>query len=101
MASQADQRTADVATTDSTESVATRLARLRWRCRRGTQELDRLLLRFIRHRAEVAGAAELTVFERLLACEDRDLQRWFLAYAICPDSELAALVDAIRALPDA
>ncbi len=80
---------------------ATQLARLRWRCRRGTQELDLLLMRFVSHRAESASAGELAGFERLLECEDRELQRWFLAYSPCPDPELAGLVDAIRALPHA
>lgn len=75
------------------------LSKFRWRCRRGTQELDLLLMRFIVHRAAVADAAEMLAFERLLACEDSDLQRWFLAYAVCPDPDLSALVDAIRSLP--
>jgi len=79
--------------------VPNQLARLRWQCRRGTQELDAFLLRFMRHRAALASAAELAGFERLLACEDRDLQRWFLAYQTCPDRELGALVETIRALP--
>ena len=74
-------------------------SKLRWRCRRGTQELDLLLTRFISHRAATADASEVATFERLLACEDRDLQRWFLAYAVCPDPDLSALVDAIRSLP--
>jgi antitoxin CptB len=79
--------------------AATDVARLRWRCRRGTQELDLLLLRFVSHRLPDADAAELATFERLLDREDHELQRWFLAYADCPDPELAGLVDAIRALP--
>lgn len=77
------------------------LSRLRWRCRRGTQELDLLLTRFIQHRARDADIAELACFERLLAQEDRELQRWFLAYEACPDPELSGMVDAIRALPAA
>lgn len=77
------------------------LSKLRWRCRRGTQELDLLLMRFITHRGADAELEELALFERLLDCEDRDLQRWFLAYAPCADAELSDLVDAIRALPHA
>lgn len=80
---------------------AEHLSKLRWRCRRGTQELDLLLMRFIAQRAASAAPAEIALFERLLACEDRELQRWFLAYAPCPDLELSTLVDAIRALPHA
>lgn len=77
------------------------ISRLRWRCRRGTQELDLLLLRYLAHRLPAADATEIADFERLLACEDRELQRWFLAYADCPDPVLSQLVDAIRALPHA
>jgi antitoxin CptB len=75
------------------------LSKLRWRSRRGTQELDLLLMRYLTQRAPSAEAGEIAEFERLLACEDRELQRWFLAYAPCPDAELSRLVDAIRALP--
>jgi antitoxin CptB len=77
------------------------LSKLRWRCRRGTQELDLLLMRFVVHSAASASNEAIITFERLLACEDRELQRWFLAYAPCPDPELSSLVDAIRALPHA
>jgi antitoxin CptB len=75
------------------------LAKLRWRSRRGTQELDLLLMRYLAQRAPSVDRAEIEDFERLLACEDRELQRWFLAYAPCPDPGLSRLVDAIRALP--
>lgn len=75
------------------------LGRLRWRARRGTLEMDAMLERWLQHRADYAEAAELDAFERLLACEDHLLQRWFLAYQACPDAELATLVEAIRALP--
>lgn len=75
------------------------LSKLRWRSRRGTQELDLLLMRYLAQRAPSADTAEIEEFERLLACEDRELQRWFLAYLPCPDPALSRLVDAIRALP--
>ncbi len=79
--------------------AAATLGRLRWRARRGTLEMDAMLERWLQHRAELADPTELSTFERLLACEDHLLQRWFLAYQDCPDAELAALVEAIRALP--
>ena len=80
---------------------AATLGRLRWRARRGTLEMDAMLERWFKHRAELADAVELSRFERLLDCEDHLLQRWFLAYQECEDAELAALVSAIRALPAA
>jgi len=46
---------------------------LRWRCRRGMQELDVLLMRFVdRHYAEVS-AAEQAAFRELLTMPDPDI----------------------------
>jgi antitoxin CptB len=80
--------------TDSAE-----LQRLRWRCRRGMRELDRLFARYLDREWCDAEAAERSVFERLLACEDDRLWRWFLGYEVPEDVELHALVERIRALP--
>lgn len=57
------------------------LSKLRWRCRRGTTELDRLLTRFLDdpingyEGLDVNGRAD---FDRLLACEDDHLIDWLV-----------------------
>lgn len=47
-----------------------KLARLRWRCRRGMRELDVLLLGYLEARYACAGAGEQHAFESLLEMPD-------------------------------
>nr|WP_242464688.1 succinate dehydrogenase assembly factor 2 [Halorhodospira abdelmalekii] len=69
---------------------------MRWRCRRGTKELDLLLERFLTaHYAQLA-AAEQAAFERLLAQEDHALQAWLIYGESPPDAELTRIVERIR-----
>ena len=51
----------------------TQLAKLRWQCRRGTKELDFLLLRYLDNRYALADADERALFVELLALEDDEL----------------------------
>lgn len=83
----------------SEDADAATLQRLRWRSRRGMRELDQLFGRYLDRVWPEASAAERDTFERLLACEDDRLWRWFLGYDVPDDSELHALVERIRALP--
>ncbi len=56
-------------------------SRLRWRCRRGTTELDRLLTRFLELESDGYGdldAEGRDAFEALLDCEDDRLIDWLL-----------------------
>ena len=72
---------------------------LRWRSRRGMRDLDQLFGRYLDRLWGQAPAEERAIFERLLACEDDRLWRWFLGYDAAEDPELHALVERIRALP--
>lgn len=78
---------------------ATQLKKLRWRCRRGMRELDRLFDRYLDRRWGAASESERAVFLQLLDCEDDKLWRWFMGYEECPDAPLAGLVAVIRELP--
>jgi len=84
---------------DPISPISLRLKRMRWHCRRGTRELDRLLERWLEANGSIADEARLSAFEAILACEDRDLQRWILGYYACDRAELNALIDEIRAKP--
>ncbi len=75
------------------------LRKLRWRCRRGMRELDQLLERWLDRAWRQSPTAERAVFLQLLDTEDDKLWRWFLGHEACPDVEIAALVERIRALP--
>ncbi len=81
------------------EDDAATLQRLRWRSRRGMRELDQLFGRYLDRVWSGADAEERATFERLLACEDDRLWRWFLGYEAPEDPELHVLVERIRALP--
>ncbi|KRG47403.1 hypothetical protein ARC20_03510 [Stenotrophomonas panacihumi] len=77
---------------------ATELKKLRWRCRRGMRELDRLFDRYLDRRWAEAPEAERAVFRLLLEREDDKLWRWFMGYEVCPDASQAALIERIRTL---
>ena len=72
------------------------LARLRWRARRGTRELDRLLGWWLDQRFASAGEDERDRFDALLDRPDPELWDWLSGNAP-PDPRFATLVDAIRA----
>ena len=78
---------------------AAELRRLRWRCRRGMRELDRLLERDLDRAWPAASERERDVFLRLLDSEDDRLWRWFLGHERPPDADLEHLVQHIRDLP--
>jgi antitoxin CptB len=71
--------------------------RLRWRCRRGMRELDRLFDRELDRLIALGDVAAIAPFERLLECEDDQLWRWCLGHERPIDMELATQIDAIRA----
>ena len=75
------------------------IRKLRWRCRRGMQELDLLLLRYLDQRHAAASDAERAVFLRLLDTEDDKLWHWFMGHETPADAELLQLVQRIRQLP--
>lgn len=76
------------------------LKRVRWRCRRGMRELDRLFDRWLDREWERSSDAQRGVFLQLLECEDDRLWRWFMGYEACPDAALQPLVERIRTLQD-
>lgn len=68
------------------------LRRLRWRCRRGMRELDRLFEAYLDRCWSDAATEDRAAFERLLACEDDQLWRWFLSRTRPDDPQLEAAV---------
>jgi len=72
------------------------IGRLRWRARRGMQELDRLLARWLDAHADPAHAHRLPDFERLLETEDDVLWTWMSGRGAPAEPELQQLVDEIR-----
>lgn len=72
-------------------------ARLRWRCRRGTKELDALLVRFLEGGHAALDEQGRAAFDRLLECEDDDLIDWLLKGEAPRDGTLAEITRRIRA----
>lgn len=72
------------------------IARLRWRCRRGTKELEWVLQRFLDQGYRNLSEKELCLFDRLLDCEDDRLIDWLIRGDDPTNGEFCALVHRIR-----
>jgi antitoxin CptB len=73
------------------------LARLRWRARRGTRELDALLGGWLDERYDAADQATRQAFDELLDTQDPDLWDWIMGHAQPPRADWQAIIDDIRA----
>jgi antitoxin CptB len=72
-----------------------RLARLRWRCRRGMLENDLVLSRYLDARGGAIADDEVAMLDRLLDLPDQDL--WdLIAGRVEPQAAVAPLVAALR-----
>jgi antitoxin CptB len=60
-------------------------------------ELDLLLPPFVTAQYDALDEAQKSAFDALLDCEDQDLWEWLQGRAAPPTTDLAALIDAIRA----
>jgi|TARA_B100000315_G_C14522727_1_gene562356 succinate dehydrogenase flavin-adding protein (antitoxin of CptAB toxin-antitoxin module) len=75
--------------------TAARLARLKWRARRGARELDSLLLTFVEEQWQNLDDAALAALERLLEEQDPVLLEWFLQRELPSDAAIRQLIDRI------
>jgi len=73
------------------------LSKLRWRCRRGTKELDDVLQRFLDEAYPDLSEAEQAAFESLLEQQDPELAAWILGGEAAP-GEWRCVVERIRGL---
>ena len=74
-----------------------KVARLRWRCRRGMRELDALLISFIDRRGAGFTEAEIAAFEGVLELPDPVLHSYLLGRSAPADAATAELIQRIRA----
>lgn len=72
--------------------------RLRWRCRRGMKELDRLLDHYREHDYSRAPPEEQRTFRELLEIQDPLLYAYVLGRALPADPAQAALIRHIASL---
>ena len=73
----------------------TRIARLKWRARRGMRELDALLVRFVEDQAPHLSDMEMTCFERILELPDPVLHAYLLGRSAPEDSATSALIERV------
>ncbi|MHB1231318.1 MAG: FAD assembly factor SdhE [Burkholderiales bacterium] len=71
--------------------------RLRWKCRRGTLELDLVLQQFLIRDYAMLDAAARQAFEALLESGDEELWALVSGTTPCPAPELAQIVERLRA----
>ncbi len=61
------------------------LKKIRWRCRRGTKELDVILERFVSTNFETLGYQDKQQLDRLLDVQDPTLTEWLCQNTPPPD----------------
>ena len=76
-------------------STAARIARARWRSRRGLLELELLLADFAAVRLPSLPGPQLAEYERLLGYDDLDMHAWLLDRVSAP-ADVANIVAEIR-----
>jgi antitoxin CptB len=75
------------------------LSKLKWRCRRGTLELDLLLTRYLESAYPQADEIEKQHFQKLLDLQDPEILSYLMGNRLPEPEWLAAIVTKIRALP--
>ena len=78
-------------------STHTDIKKLRWRSRRGMQELDTLLNSYLDLHSEQLDSQAVDKFNTLLQTEDDLLWLWLSGQQACTESRLTGLVNDIRA----
>ena len=75
-----------------------RLARIRWRCRRGLLENDLILTRFLDARGAALSDTDVSMLDRLLDLPDNDL--WDVIAGRCEpaDGSVRPLVEELRSI---
>ena len=74
----------------------TELSKLRWRCRRGTKELDIMLTRFVDRYIDELTDQQVSDFKRLLAQQDPELNQWLIEQDSPKDKGLSDIVQCIQ-----
>ncbi|MFO0028940.1 MAG: succinate dehydrogenase assembly factor 2 [Pseudomonadota bacterium] len=73
-----------------------RVARLRWRCRRGMRELDQLFAGWLDHHGAAADPATVDAFEALLMVEDSELWAWCMGRGAPERADWQVILGQIR-----
>jgi len=77
-------------------TAASRIKRLRWRCRRGTRELDALLAGWLEQHGPSLDESQGAAFDALLDEQDPVLWDWLMGNAEPPRADWRTIVADIR-----
>lgn len=72
------------------------LSKLKWRCRRGTKELDTLTMRYLEHFYLTASQDEQRAFSALLDMQDPELHAILTKDTLPEDPLMVVIVDKIH-----
>lgn len=81
---------------EAAPTMASRIKRLRWRCRRGTRELDALLAGWLEQHGTAPDEAQVEAFDALLDEQDPELWDWLMGNAEPPREDWRTIVADIR-----
>ena len=88
-------------TDDKAAAEAALLRKVRWKCRRGMRELDRIMERYLDVRWSDAPTSERDQFLSLLEVQDDKLFQWFMGYEPCTDERYRDIIRLVGAIPPA
>jgi len=74
------------------------MSRLRWRCRRGTKELDIVMNRYLAERYPTASSDEQASFDALLDIEDPIIFDWLMDKTQAEDENLRSIVEILKGI---
>lgn len=74
------------------------LSKLKWRCRRGTKELDALTTRYLENFYNSASISEQCAFARLLEIQDPELHAILTQHTIVNDPLVKVIVEKIHSI---
>jgi len=74
------------------------MSRLRWRCRRGTKELDIVMNRYLAERYPTASAEEQASFSDLLDVEDPIIFDYLMDKTRSDDANQQALIEILKSI---
>ena len=81
------------------EVAAMDIGKLRWRCRRGMQELDLLLSRYVETEYRCASSAQQAAFRQLLDSQDALIYAYCLGREPPPTAVLSELIERLTLGP--
>lgn len=73
-----------------------RCKQLRWRCRRGTLELDLMLLNYLENHYSQADSEQQQAFEQLLELEDTRLMAYLLGDQCSENQHWQRVIESMR-----